>query len=158
MAIEEGKKAPAFTLKDGKGKTHKLAEFARGFFGSRVKLGSILWVARFLKGIGERKLKTDLETAGRRFFEGLATYRRSPAYKTRLKATNPVSSSELTDLLGMAERAYAEAAATAKEEEENKDHAKLSKASERCGLLVDHIYDAMQLEDANFVYFINEDY
>ena len=28
MAIEEGKKAPAFTLKDAKGKPHKLADYA----------------------------------------------------------------------------------------------------------------------------------
>ncbi len=28
MAIEEGKKAPAFTLKDGKGETHKLSDYA----------------------------------------------------------------------------------------------------------------------------------
>jgi len=70
---------------------HKAADIARDFFGFRVTAGAVRWVGRLLSKAGSAKLADRLAAETDRFFDRLLAFRRSTAYKTRLRQPNPVA-------------------------------------------------------------------
>ena len=133
---------------------HKAADIARDFFGFRVTLGSVRWVARLLKKIGETRFHDAVVKEADRFFLHLAQHRRSPAYRTRLRAPDVVSPKKLVGQLDKVADAYVEAIGTTTDTDLRAD---LRKAAGRAKSLSQQIATAMGAADPKTVSFIDED-
>ena len=94
---------------------HRAPDIARDFFGYRVMPRNLRWVARRLRGIGQRELAGYLAMEGEKFFGSLAAYRESNAYKARIKQPGAVDSAPVIEFLRRAEWASKHAMAACEE-------------------------------------------
>lgn len=81
---------------------HKAADIARDFFGWRVTEGAVRWVG----GMLPNDEALGLERAQQAFFSSLRAYRRSPAYKARVKQQECVDARPIEEALTKARAAY----------------------------------------------------
>ena len=119
-----------------------------------MTLGSVRWVARLLKKIGETRFHDAVVKEADRFFLHLAQHRRSPAYRTRLRAPDVVSPKKLVGQLDKVADAYVEAIGTTTDTDLRAD---LRKAAGRAKSLSQQIATAMGAADPKTVSFIDED-
>jgi ATP-dependent DNA helicase DinG len=134
---------------------HKAADIARDFFGFRVTASAVRWAGRRLAMMGEDALAARLERESRRFFDELLAYRRTPAYRSRLREPEPVGWTPLYETLSDAARASGAAAEAAQDAE---DHAAFARAGTRAAALAAALEEAMTLaaEDES-AYFVDLD-
>jgi ATP-dependent DNA helicase DinG len=119
-----------------------------------VTAGAVRWAGRLLSKTGNAKLGDKLGTEADRFFDRLVAYRRSPAYKTRLRQPHVVAWSELCSTLRAAAGAYTAASEAATDSDERGE---LRRSLRRAETLAEQIESAMTLADEGSVYFIEED-
>ncbi|ACY13507.1 ATP-dependent DNA helicase [Haliangium ochraceum] len=144
---------------------HKLADIARDFFGFRVTLGSLRWLAARLKRLGADRLSKLLHADGSAFFEALQGYQRSGAYTCRLRELEPVRWLPLHYTLREIIDHYEHALAIAPplndldpdlRAEERDRRATLERTLSRASTLAQNLTAAMELEDKGCVYYLEE--
>ncbi|HEY3353615.1 MAG TPA: helicase C-terminal domain-containing protein [Polyangia bacterium] len=133
---------------------HKAADIARDFFGFRLTAGATRAPSRLLGAAGHEGLAARLETEAGRYFDELLAHRRSPEYRSRLRAPEPVLWTPLFDTLGDVAAACESAAAAAQDAEE---HAALARASRRASGYAAALEEAMTLADEDAAYYIDLD-
>jgi hypothetical protein len=109
---------------------HQAADIARDFFGFRITAGAARAPIRLLGTAGHEGLAARLDAEAGRYFDELLAHRRSPEYRTRLRAPEPVPWTPLCDTLGDVAAACEAAAEAAQDAEE---HAALARAGRRAG-------------------------
>ncbi len=133
---------------------HKAADIARDFFGYRVTLGSVRWITRLLKQVGESRFHDRVVKEAEHFFQRLTQHRRSPAYKTRLRTPNVVSPTKLVEQLDEVADIYVAAMGVTSDLDLRAD---LRKAAGRAKVLGRQITDAIGIADPRTVSFLDED-
>ncbi len=132
---------------------HKLADIARDFFGYQITDGMVRWASGQLVEIDQDSLYDDILCKSENFFMELEILYRSKNYRTRLREKDAAESHKLVKLLMDAMAAYRKAAADTTDEDEQD---RWAKAGTRCGELALGIHAAMELDDENYVYFLEE--
>ena len=132
---------------------HKTADIARDFFGYRVTPGAVRWTGRPLKKFGAKDVQNALAKESDRFFDNLARYRSSRAYRTRLKNPNAVPWEGLVGALNNVGNACLAATGRTADSDERSD---LSRAAARSSTLALQIEQAMTLTDEDSVVFISD--
>ncbi len=138
---------------------HKAVDIARDFFGFRLGEGAIKWVGEKLRGQHE----VDLASEGAAFFSALLAYRRSSAYKTRLREAGPVPWQGLCSTLAEVSRVYERLAkkmvafdAPPLSDRDKKAVRDLVRRGRRATEVADQIQAAMELSGED-VYFVEEE-
>lgn len=130
---------------------HKAADIARDFFGFRVTENSIRFIGGALNRIKEHDLYETLQEQSTKLFYQLKKLYKSRSYKTRFKTPPKVSWEKFYASLLSIKKIITNAANTAPTKDEKSSLRKAATASER---IANHIYEAMNLEDDNSVYYM----
>lgn len=132
---------------------HKLPDLARSVLGFEVRPGNLRQIAKRLRKLKKKKLGEKLARETEAFFTGLANFRSSKKYKTRLRLPDPVPSDGVVTALEKAHQAFVGLANGS----EGDDQAKHEAFAKRCKAASMRITEAMALQRGpGAVYFLDK--